>query len=271
MLNFKLTKHGKRVVESYIRELEAKRKEILDAGKDTADETELPTAEDILSDVSFTGINWDDSDGPCYYNGWAVTDHYDSDLPILLKLGRDLFIEDETPAKVFVYKQYRDDLAYGEELIQVYSNKKAATDQLKEDVKTYFGDRWEEISESVWMEGRDDYVSVDIPDEATLYWVVEECPVSGTQTSAPVNRSMWELVSVTRSELVIVSSFYSTKEEAVQAMIDDIIISTPYDSLEDILAAAEKEECEYSEDSAWAETNQNGTGQWNIIEIPSDF
>ena len=52
----------------YIRELEAKREEILDAGKDTADETTIPTAEDILSDVSFMGINWADPDGPCYCN-----------------------------------------------------------------------------------------------------------------------------------------------------------------------------------------------------------
>lgn len=174
MLKFRLTKHGKRLAEGYIRQLEEKKRMLIEAGKDTADETVLPTAEDILSDVSLTGINWDNPDGPCYYNWWQVTDDHDSELPILLKLGRDLVIEDEVPDKVFVYKQYRDDLAYGEELIQVYSDKKAATDQLKEDVKTYFGDKWED-----WMECRDDYFSVDIPDEATLYWVVEECPVSG--------------------------------------------------------------------------------------------
>ena len=83
---FILTDYGKRAVKDYIAELAAKRKEILDAGKDTAEETELPTMEDIIADVNSLGID----DSGEYYNGWGVTDHYDADLPILLKIGRDL-------------------------------------------------------------------------------------------------------------------------------------------------------------------------------------
>ena len=83
---FRLTDTGKYEVRSYIRELTAKRKEILDAGKDTADDTELPTLEDVEEDVNFLGI---DDDGE-YVNGWAVTDNYDADYPLLLKIGRDL-------------------------------------------------------------------------------------------------------------------------------------------------------------------------------------
>ena len=45
------TEKGKEKVKAYIKELEAKRKEILDAGKDTADDTYIPTLEDILDDV----------------------------------------------------------------------------------------------------------------------------------------------------------------------------------------------------------------------------
>ncbi len=82
---FVLTDYGKRAVKDYIAELAAKRKEILDAGKDTADETTLPTMEDIIADVNSQGID----DSGEYYNGWGVTDHYDADLPILLKLGRE--------------------------------------------------------------------------------------------------------------------------------------------------------------------------------------
>ena len=83
---FVLTDYGKRTVKDYIAELAAKRKEILDARKDTADETTLPTMEDIIADVNFQGID----DFGEYYNGWGVTDHYDADLPILLKIDRDL-------------------------------------------------------------------------------------------------------------------------------------------------------------------------------------
>ena len=86
---YKLTKNGKAIVDAYIKELNAKRKEILDAGKDTANETEIPTVEDIVDDIDFVGIDWDDQDGPCYYNGWRVTDNYDFDYPILLRFQRD--------------------------------------------------------------------------------------------------------------------------------------------------------------------------------------
>ena len=64
-------------VDSYLTELAAKRKEILDARKDTAD-FELPTREDIIDDV-INGVGVDD-DGE-YYNNWGVTDSYDSDYP----------------------------------------------------------------------------------------------------------------------------------------------------------------------------------------------
>lgn len=88
-ISYALTRCGRKKAEDYIRELEAKRKEIMDAGKDTCDSTNIPTVEDIQDDIAFTGVNWDDPDGPCYYNGWGVTDNYESDYPLLLKLGRD--------------------------------------------------------------------------------------------------------------------------------------------------------------------------------------
>lgn len=116
------TEEGKRRAENYIRELQAKRKEILDAGKDTADETNIPTEDDLLSDVLFTGISWDDPDGPCYYNGWGVTDNYDSDLPILLKLDRDFTFTDSDLAEVVrIARRCRltkDDLIQEAELVE---------------------------------------------------------------------------------------------------------------------------------------------------------
>ena len=83
-----LTANGVRIVSDYLAELNAKRKEILDADLDTADETNIPDADEILDDIMFTGI---DENGE-YYNGWAVTDNHDSDSLILLKIGRDFLI-----------------------------------------------------------------------------------------------------------------------------------------------------------------------------------
>lgn len=89
-MEYILTKEGKAIVASYIRELEAKRKEILDAGKDTAEDTVLPTEKDILEDICTSDIEWDDPDGPCCRSLWAVTDHYEADEAIALRIGEDI-------------------------------------------------------------------------------------------------------------------------------------------------------------------------------------
>lgn len=87
---FVFTETGRKKAEQYIRELKAKRKEILDAGKDTADDTVIPSPEDILADIEFIGMD----DELEYYNSWGVTDNYDADVPIALTYGAD-FVEKE--------------------------------------------------------------------------------------------------------------------------------------------------------------------------------
>lgn len=85
-----LTKDGKRNVRLFIRECEIKRKEILDVGLDTAEDTCIPTIDDIISDIEvFMDENGD------YYNSWGVTDNYNSDNPLCLSQGEDfIFMED---------------------------------------------------------------------------------------------------------------------------------------------------------------------------------
>lgn len=46
-MEYILTEKGRENVAWFIKECKAKRKEILDAGLDTADDTNLPTEEDI--------------------------------------------------------------------------------------------------------------------------------------------------------------------------------------------------------------------------------
>lgn len=93
-MNYRLTQTGREAIASYIMELEAKRKEILDARKDTADETFIPTEEDIISDID-SFIDLDDADGVCYCNNWGVTDNYDADTPLALYIGHDIVIDNE--------------------------------------------------------------------------------------------------------------------------------------------------------------------------------
>lgn len=75
----------------FVRECEVERKEILDAGIDTADETELPTSQDILDDVN-TGVGLDEENE--YFDSWGITDHYNSH-PLSLVVGEDIILTDE--------------------------------------------------------------------------------------------------------------------------------------------------------------------------------
>lgn len=90
-MSFILTETGRRKVADFILECTAKKKEILDADLDTADETSLPTEEDIVSDLN-CGIGVDEEED--YYNSWGVTDHYDSDSAISLSINEDFTEED---------------------------------------------------------------------------------------------------------------------------------------------------------------------------------
>lgn len=78
-----LTDNGKQKVRDFIAECNALKKEVLDAGKDTALETVVPTEEDILSDIE----NWFEDGDDGYFNNWGVTDNYD--LGINLYYGED--------------------------------------------------------------------------------------------------------------------------------------------------------------------------------------
>lgn len=87
-MRYVFTASGYRTAKRFIAECAAKRKEILDAGIDTADETELPTTQCILDDVNESiGLDEDNE----YYNCWGITDHYNS-YPLSLTVGKELFL-----------------------------------------------------------------------------------------------------------------------------------------------------------------------------------
>lgn len=83
----KLTEKGLNTINSFIKKIETKRKEILDAGLDTADLTPIPTIEDIVCDIEC----FVDEEGD-YYNGWCVTDDTKYDIQINLIKDTDFYI-----------------------------------------------------------------------------------------------------------------------------------------------------------------------------------
>ena len=90
-MKYTYTPKGRLKVCHFIRVCEVKRKEILDAGIDTADETELPTAQVILDDVN-TGVGVDEENE--YFDSWGITDHFNSH-PLSLVVGEDIILTDE--------------------------------------------------------------------------------------------------------------------------------------------------------------------------------
>ena len=90
-MRYVFTVNGYRTVRRFIAECAAKRKEVLDAGIDTADETELPTTQDILDDVN-EGVGLDEDNE--YYNCWGITYHYNSH-PFSLVVCEDIILTDE--------------------------------------------------------------------------------------------------------------------------------------------------------------------------------
>ncbi len=115
---YELTEKGRKEVHNYLEELKAKRKEILDAGLDTAEDTNLPTEDEILEALLDVGF---DEDGEAS-DSWGVTDNYDSDGPISLTLGLDVVEKIEA--------------VYGISIIPVYAN--ALEDDIYGDIYTSY-------------------------------------------------------------------------------------------------------------------------------------
>ena len=83
---FSATVEGLEKISSYISEMEAKRKEILDAGLDTVEEVgALPTAGDIINDIQFAY----EEETKDYCHHWDVTDNHTTKEPLLLELNKD--------------------------------------------------------------------------------------------------------------------------------------------------------------------------------------
>lgn len=74
--------------------------------------------------------------------------------------------------KVYVYKEYCDTDAYGEELIRLFEDFGDAKRFLKKQVESYFGTEWENIPIDPDDTFEEDYVSIYDGNGAT-FWIIE--------------------------------------------------------------------------------------------------
>ncbi len=81
--------------------------------------------------------------------------------------------------KVYVYKEYNDDLAYGEELVKVFTTEKQAKKFLKKRIleceRCSFAELKSEASENDTV--TEDYVSIETGDGSVSYYIIEESEV----------------------------------------------------------------------------------------------
>lgn len=97
LLKYTLTEIGHEHVNDFLKECSAKRKEILDAGIDTACQTSLPTKADILLELN-DGENIGGSGE--YDSDWAVTDNTAEDFAyVKCRLPMALIIDRKTKKK----------------------------------------------------------------------------------------------------------------------------------------------------------------------------
>ena len=79
------------------------------------------------------------------------------------------------PEKVYVYKEYDEDLPYGEGKIEVYAEKSLAEKRLRRSVEEYFTEKWDDIPGIL---GKGDIFSPDHVSysdcNSTIFWIVEE-------------------------------------------------------------------------------------------------
>ena len=82
------------------------------------------------------------------------------------------------PDTIFVYKEYNDEDAYGEELIELYEDRKDALDRLRKGVEQAYRTPWGKIPSEFGLGDNDtfteDYVAIGHPGGPTSYFIVEE-------------------------------------------------------------------------------------------------
>ena len=79
---------------------------------------------------------------------------------------------------------------------------------------------------------------------------------------------MYVLISTNRMDMEISTRFYKTRNQAIDAMTEDITSMTDYKNLDEIIEAAHSGECGLSDDDAWIESRQYNTVIWKITKIP---
>lgn len=106
MSNCRLTAEGRAKAAEYIEELKKERKELLAAGKDTADKTPIPTVEDIEKEIPYfpkKKVSRAELEA-VFRVDWPVSDNFHSSRSLILEEDTD-FVRIEDPVKRITYSQ----------------------------------------------------------------------------------------------------------------------------------------------------------------------
>ena len=94
--------------------------------------------------------------------------------------------------KVYVYQEYCDGFAFGEQLLKIFKEKEHAKQYLRARVENYFETEWSRIKRECAFDRdcdtlKSDYVAVGDGDGNTLYWIIE--PHNVSEKPIPVKKT----------------------------------------------------------------------------------
>lgn len=151
-MKYILTEEGKKKIACYINNFAKNRNKILSANQDTANNTSLPTEEEIVFDLNHgEGVNRRGT----YFAGWRITDHVE--MVVLLKIDEDFVVENiKKEEENMTYGLDICDIAYElykQEWIEEHTTKQVRMDTLrlyekyqKDNIETsYAYESWDEF------------------------------------------------------------------------------------------------------------------------------
>lgn len=133
-------------------------------------------------------VNFDDVDGFMFTDPlfeisikdklYANALYFSETNDILEHIAKGAHIEQT----VYVYKEFCDENAYGEEMIEIHRSKEAAVKRLRERVSNAYGNiPFDDIPNAIGLDENDtftdEYVSIGNGDGAVSFWVIEQTQV----------------------------------------------------------------------------------------------
>lgn len=126
--------------------------------------------------------------------------------------GRDKALEgpDVEPESVFIYKEYNDEAAYGEEVLLWFPTKREAEEHLRARVEKCYGKLEVLRKDPLYMEDtlEDDHVAIVNDGGDTSFFIVEEVKKAGPMVENEFSVKELQLIDMLRKAMMVIPGDY---------------------------------------------------------------